>query len=41
MWDAIGGRNGGAERAVLETLLEMETFDGWQADQEAITLVLH
>ena len=41
-WDASDGRNGGAERAVWETLLEMETFDyrAGETDQGAITLVL-
>ena len=40
--DATGGRSGGAERAVWETLLEMERFvyRTEEKDQGAITLVL-
>ena len=41
-WDATAGRNGGAERIVWETWLEMERFDNraGEQDQGAITLVL-
>ena len=42
-WDATKGRNGGAERTVWETLLEMERFDhrAGEKDPGAITLVLN
>ena len=42
-WDATDGRNGGAERIVWETFLEMDRFDyhAGEVDQGAITLVLH
>ena len=41
-WDAIGGRNGGAERTVWGTLLEMEKskYHAGERDQGAIALVL-
>ena len=41
-WDAIDGRNGGAERRVCDTFLEMERFDYFAGvqDQGAITLEL-
>ena len=41
-WENTDGRNGGAERTVWETLLEMERFDNraGEKDQGAITLVL-
>ena len=41
-WDATGGRNGGAERTVWGTVLEMERFNNHagKEDQGAIALVL-
>ena len=41
-WDATEGRNGGAERTVWETLLDMERFEyrASEKDPGAITLVL-
>ena len=41
-WDATDERNGGADRTVWETLLEMERFnyDTGERDQGAIALVL-
>ena len=41
-WDATDGRNGGAQQAVWEIMMEMERFD-WKAkakDQGADALVL-
>ena len=41
-WDATDGRNGGAERTLWETFLEMERFSyyGWEENQGATALVL-
>ena len=41
-WDATDGRNGGAQRTVLEILMEMERFNGRAKaeDQGAVALVL-
>ena len=42
-WDATNGRNGGAERIVWATLLDMERIKNCagERDQGAIALVLH
>ena len=41
-WDATDGRNGGAQRTVLEVLMEMERFNGKAKaeNQGAVALVL-
>ena len=41
-WDATDGQNGGAERTVCETLLEMESFNyhAGEGEQGAAALVV-
>ena len=41
-WDAMDGRNGGAQQAVWEILMEMERFNGKakEEDQGALAMVL-
>ena len=41
-WDATDGQNGGAERTVWETLLEMESFNyhAGEGEQGAAALVV-